>query len=105
MGISGNETMYSVAKSASFLDHRVPYTDVQKFFVCRLDSIWQQTWDLQIHNKFHCQWPILPSCEVDVKLTRLHIGHKSFTHKHLWYEGTTHVSYLSRCFYCSSHFT
>ncbi|GBM41926.1 hypothetical protein AVEN_142903-1 [Araneus ventricosus] len=28
-------------------------------------------------------WPILPIRQVDVTLTRLHIGHTRFTHKHL----------------------
>ncbi|GBL78399.1 hypothetical protein AVEN_42911-1 [Araneus ventricosus] len=42
--------------------------------ICRFITTFYQTCSL---------WPILPIREVDVKLTRLRIGHTHFTHRHL----------------------
>ncbi|GBN36227.1 hypothetical protein AVEN_233521-1 [Araneus ventricosus] len=90
VGITGNETAdYAAKSSSSFLIQGLPYSDIKKHFSCRIFSSWQGTWDLQIHNKQHsikltvCLWPILSIREVDVKLTRLRIGHTRFTHRHL----------------------
>ncbi|GBN17509.1 hypothetical protein AVEN_266062-1 [Araneus ventricosus] len=90
VGITGNETAdYAAKSSSSFLIQGLPYSDIKKHFSCRIFSSWQGTWDLQIHNKLHsikptlCLWPILSIREVDVKLTRLRIGHTRFTHRHL----------------------
>ncbi|GBN41078.1 hypothetical protein AVEN_18667-1 [Araneus ventricosus] len=90
VGISGNETADAIAKFASaFLPRALPYVDIKKFFVSRLFSLWQKKWDLLTNNKLHSVkpsiglWPILPIRQVDVKLTRLRIGHTRFTHKHL----------------------
>ncbi|GBN38832.1 hypothetical protein AVEN_265113-1 [Araneus ventricosus] len=90
VGISGNETADAIAKFASaFFPRALPYVDIKKFFVSRLFSLWQQKWDLLTNNKLHSVkpsiglWPILPIRQVDVKLTRLRIGHTRFTHKHL----------------------
>ncbi|GBM70034.1 hypothetical protein AVEN_235027-1 [Araneus ventricosus] len=93
VGISGNETADAIAKFASaFLPRALPYPDIKKSFVSHLFSVWQQTWSLQSNNKLHSVkpsidlWPILPIREVDVKLTRLRIGHTRFTHKHLIFD-------------------
>ncbi|GBN16390.1 hypothetical protein AVEN_231930-1 [Araneus ventricosus] len=90
VGISGNETADAIAKFASaFLPRALPYVDVKKFFVSRLFSLWQQKWDILTNNKLHSVkpsiglWPILPIREVDVKVTRLRIGHARFSYKHL----------------------
>ncbi|XP_055925872.1 uncharacterized protein LOC129957542 [Argiope bruennichi] len=89
-GISGNERADFAAKSASmFLSQALPYCDAKRSFVCRLFATWQESWDLRIHNKLHSinprtdLWPVHPIREVDVKLTRLRIGHTRYTHKHL----------------------
>ncbi|GBN58645.1 hypothetical protein AVEN_243503-1 [Araneus ventricosus] len=90
VGISGNETADAIAKFASaVLPRALPYVDIKKFFVSRLFSLWQQKWDLLTNNKLHSVkpsiglWPILPIRQVDVKLSRLRIGHTRFTHKYL----------------------
>ncbi|GBL91052.1 hypothetical protein AVEN_184434-1 [Araneus ventricosus] len=89
-GIFGNEIADAIAKYASaFLPRALPYVDIKKFFVSRLFSLWQQKWDVLTNNKLHSVkpsiglWPILPIRQVDVKLTRLRIGHTRFTHKYL----------------------
>ncbi|GBN14231.1 hypothetical protein AVEN_113763-1 [Araneus ventricosus] len=62
---------------------------MKKSVASRISSLWQETWDLQVHNKLHYikpsigLWPALPIREADVKLTRLRIGHTRATHKHL----------------------
>ncbi|GBN53715.1 hypothetical protein AVEN_24938-1 [Araneus ventricosus] len=90
VGISGNETADAIAKFASaFLLRALSYPDIKKSFVSHLFSAWQQTWSLQSNNKLHSVkpsiglWSIEPTREVDVKLTRLRVGHTRFTHKHL----------------------
>ncbi|GBL78393.1 hypothetical protein AVEN_42909-1 [Araneus ventricosus] len=45
-------------------------------------------------------WPVLPIRELDVKLTRLRIGHTCFTHKHLIFGKRTPV-----CPTCHTDFT
>ncbi|GBO43417.1 hypothetical protein AVEN_90139-1 [Araneus ventricosus] len=98
VGISGNEIADSIAKFAStFLTQDIPYSDVKKSFVSHLHTTWQNNWDLQMNNKLHFvkpfidMWPILPIRELDVKLTRLRIGHTCFTHKHLIFGERTPV--------------
>ncbi|GBM10819.1 putative RNA-directed DNA polymerase from transposon X-element [Araneus ventricosus] len=98
VGISGNEIADSIAKFAStFLTQDIPYRDVKKSFVSHLHTTWQNNWDLQMNNKLHFvkpfldMWPILPIRELDVKLTRLRIGHTRFTHKHLIFGERTPV--------------
>ncbi|GBO20397.1 putative RNA-directed DNA polymerase from transposon X-element [Araneus ventricosus] len=98
VGISGNEIADSIAKFAStFLTQDIPYSDVKKSFVSHLHTTWQNNWDLQMNNKLHFvkpfidMWPILPIRELDVKLTRLRIGHTRFTHKHLIFGERTPV--------------
>ncbi|XP_055950887.1 uncharacterized protein LOC129984975 [Argiope bruennichi] len=90
VGIPGNEMADSLAKSASsFLNQELPYCDIKRLLACRVLITWQETWDLLTHNKLHsvmpsiAMWPPLPIREVDVKLTRLRIGHTRYTHKHL----------------------
>ncbi|GBL79203.1 putative RNA-directed DNA polymerase from transposon X-element [Araneus ventricosus] len=90
VGISGNETADAISKFGSaFLPRALPYLDIKKSFVSHVFSLWQQKWSLQSNSKLHSVkpsiglWPILPIREVDVKLTRLLIGHTRFTHKHL----------------------
>ncbi|GBN33358.1 hypothetical protein AVEN_186007-1, partial [Araneus ventricosus] len=96
--ISGNEIADSIAKFAStFLTQDIPYSDVKKSFVSHLHATWQNNWDLQMNNKLHFvkpfidMWPILPIRELDVKLTRLRIGHTRLTHKHLIFGERTPV--------------
>ncbi|GBL75183.1 hypothetical protein AVEN_194428-1 [Araneus ventricosus] len=91
VGISGNETADAIAKfSSAFLPRTLPYRDIKKSLVSNLFSVWQQKWNLQANNKLHSVkspiglWPILPIRQVDVKLTRLRIGHTRFTHRHLF---------------------
>ncbi|GBN35291.1 hypothetical protein AVEN_233490-1 [Araneus ventricosus] len=90
VGISGHETADIIARFASaFLPRALSYCDIKKFVVSHLFSVWQQKWDLLTNNKLHSVkpsiglCPILPILQVDVKLTRLCIGHTRFTHKHL----------------------
>ncbi|GBM12996.1 putative RNA-directed DNA polymerase from transposon X-element [Araneus ventricosus] len=90
VGIIGNEQAdHSAKTAASFLHRDIPYCDVKKSIASHISSLWQETWDLQVHNKLHYikpsigLWPALPIRGADVKLTRLRIGHTRFTHKHL----------------------
>ncbi|GBM45095.1 hypothetical protein AVEN_152344-1 [Araneus ventricosus] len=59
-----------------------------------------------MNNKLHFvkpfidRWPVLPIRELDVKLTRLRIGHARFTHKHLIFGERTPV-----CPTCHTDFT
>ncbi|GFW67637.1 RNase H domain-containing protein [Trichonephila clavipes] len=52
-------------------------------------KIWQESWSQQLDNKLHSMkpiigaWPVMPMRRIDVKLTRLRIGHTRFTHRHL----------------------
>ncbi|GBN77076.1 hypothetical protein AVEN_182987-1 [Araneus ventricosus] len=97
VGISGNEITDSIDKIASFLSQGIPYSDINKSFVSHLHTTWQNNWDLQMNNKLHFvkpfidMWPVLPIRELDVKLTRLRIGHTRFTHKHLIFGERTPV--------------
>ncbi|GBM89405.1 hypothetical protein AVEN_76418-1 [Araneus ventricosus] len=98
VGISGNKIGDSIAKFAStFLTQDIPYSDVKKSFVSHLHTTWQNNWDLQMNNKLHFvkpfidMWPVHPIRELDVKLTRLRIGHTRFTHKHLIFGERTPV--------------
>ncbi|GBM76569.1 hypothetical protein AVEN_254398-1 [Araneus ventricosus] len=91
VGISGNETADVIARFASdFLPRALPYCDIKKFLVSHLLSVWQQKWNLLTRNKLYPVkpsiglWPALLMRELDVKLTRLRIGHTRFTHRHLF---------------------
>ncbi|XP_055924643.1 uncharacterized protein LOC129956730 [Argiope bruennichi] len=88
--IPGNEKADSVAKSVTaFMRTGLPFCDVKVAFSRHINSSWQEAWGLQIHNKLHSvkpiigSWPVLPIREIDVKLTRLRIGHTRYTHRHL----------------------
>ncbi|GBM67535.1 putative RNA-directed DNA polymerase from transposon X-element [Araneus ventricosus] len=91
VGISGNETADVIARFVSdFLPRALPYCDIKKFLVSHLLSVWQQKWNLLTRNKLYSVkpsiglWPALLMRELDVKLTRLRIGHTRFTHRHLF---------------------
>ncbi|GBN12298.1 hypothetical protein AVEN_199467-1 [Araneus ventricosus] len=91
VGISGNETADVIARFASdFLPRALPYCDIKKFLVSHLLSVWQQKWNLLTRNKLYPVkpsvglWPAFLRRELDVKLTRLRIGHTRFTHRHLF---------------------
>ncbi|XP_055943540.1 uncharacterized protein LOC129974623 [Argiope bruennichi] len=90
VGIVGNESADAAAKTASTsLQRAIPYTDFKKYISQRIFCLWKESWDLQISNKLHSLqsditlWPVVPIRELDVKLTRLRIGHTRLTHKHL----------------------
>ncbi|GBO18790.1 hypothetical protein AVEN_102123-1 [Araneus ventricosus] len=107
VGISGNEIADSIAKFASaFQSQDIPHSDIKKSLVSHLHITWQKNWDLQIKNKLHFvkpfidMWLVLPIRELDVKLTRLRIGHTRFTHKHLLFDERVPV-----CPTCHAHFT
>ncbi|GBO18520.1 hypothetical protein AVEN_186312-1 [Araneus ventricosus] len=107
VGISGDETADINARFASdFLPRALPYGDIKKFLVYHLLSVWQQKWNLLTNNKLYsvkpsiALWPALPMRELDVKLTRLRIGHTRFTHKHLIFGERVPV-----CPICHQNFT
>ncbi|GBO10733.1 hypothetical protein AVEN_8784-1 [Araneus ventricosus] len=90
VGIVGNNLADNAAKTASsFLQREIPCCDAKKSFARRLQSLWQESWDRQTNNKLHIlrptisSWPCMPVRELDVKVTRLRIGHTRFTHRHL----------------------
>ncbi|GBN07319.1 hypothetical protein AVEN_41253-1 [Araneus ventricosus] len=90
VGIVGNNLADNAAKTASsFLQREIPFCDAKKSFARRLQSLWQESWDRQTNNKLHILkpaisfWPCMPVRELDVKVTRLCIGHTRFTHRHL----------------------
>ncbi|GBM58321.1 hypothetical protein AVEN_177172-1, partial [Araneus ventricosus] len=90
VGIKGNELADTAAKTATTSwQQPLPYADVKKFISHHIHNLWQGSWDLQISNKLHSikpritLWPALPVRELDVRITRLRIGHTRFTHKHL----------------------
>ncbi|GBN15236.1 hypothetical protein AVEN_23040-1 [Araneus ventricosus] len=90
VGIVGNNLADNAAKTASsFLQREIPFCDAKKSFARRLQSLWQESWDRQTNNKLHILkpavsfWPCMPVRELDVKVTRLRIGHTLFTHRHL----------------------
>ncbi|GBM13486.1 hypothetical protein AVEN_40422-1 [Araneus ventricosus] len=90
VGIHGNELADAAAKSAFIdLNHPLPYADIKKSLLIYVHSLWQESWDQQIHNKLHSIQPLLKLCPVvpvrmlDVKLNRFRIGHTRLTHKYL----------------------
>ncbi|GBN94087.1 hypothetical protein AVEN_66229-1 [Araneus ventricosus] len=90
VGIHGNELADTFAKSASTdLNHQLPYADIKKSLLIYVHSLWQESWDQQIHNKLHSIQqllklrPVVPVRMLDVKLNRLRIGHTRLTHKYL----------------------
>ncbi|GBN13043.1 hypothetical protein AVEN_74935-1, partial [Araneus ventricosus] len=107
VGISGNETADVIARFASdFLPRALPYCDIKKFLISHLLSVWQQKWNLFTNNKLYSVkpsiglWSALPMRELDVKLTRLRIGHTRFTHRHLFLGQRA-----QRCPTCQADFT
>ncbi|GBN18169.1 hypothetical protein AVEN_238271-1 [Araneus ventricosus] len=107
VGISGNETADIIARFASdFLPRALPYCDIKKFLISHLLSVWQQKWNLLTNNKLYSVkpsiglWSALPMRELDVKLTRLRIGHTRFTHRHLFLGQRA-----PRCPTCQADFT
>ncbi|GFX09407.1 RNase H domain-containing protein [Trichonephila clavipes] len=90
VGIIGNEQADSAAKSATtHLPLAVPLSDMKRVIMHHIFKIWQESWSQQLDNKLHSlkpvigAWPVMPMRRTDVKLTRLRIGHTSFTHRHL----------------------
>ncbi|XP_055939430.1 uncharacterized protein LOC129969047 [Argiope bruennichi] len=90
VGIPGNEMADIAAKTASsLLQRELPYDDAKKYFANHVRALWQQSWEQQTSNKLHSVdpmtslWPVIPVRGLDVKLTRLRIGHARFSHKHL----------------------
>ncbi|GBN29075.1 hypothetical protein AVEN_211385-1, partial [Araneus ventricosus] len=90
VGIQGNELADAAAKTATTSwQQPLPYADIKKFISHHVHNLWQVSWDLQISNKLHSikpritLWPALPVRELDVRMTRLRIGHTRFTHKYL----------------------
>ncbi|GBL90651.1 hypothetical protein AVEN_219319-1 [Araneus ventricosus] len=90
VGIVGNNLADDAAKTASsLLQREIPCCDAKKSFACRLHSLWQESWDHQAKNKLRILkptisfWPCIPVRELDVKVTRLRIGHTRYTHRHL----------------------
>ncbi|GBN27822.1 hypothetical protein AVEN_28122-1 [Araneus ventricosus] len=107
VGISGNETADIIARFASdFLPRALPYCDIRKFLISHFLSVWQQKWNLLTNNKLYSVkpsiglWSALPMRELDVKLTRLRIGHTRFTHRHLFLGQRA-----PRCPTCQADFT
>ncbi|GBN23774.1 hypothetical protein AVEN_104385-1 [Araneus ventricosus] len=91
VGTPGNELADTAAKSVSIdLNHPLPYADIKKSLLIYVHSLWQESWDQQIHNKLHSiqpslkLWPVVPVRMLDVKLNRLRIGHTRLTHKYLF---------------------
>ncbi|GFS74414.1 RNase H domain-containing protein [Trichonephila clavipes] len=88
--ILGNEQADSAVRSATtHLPLAVPLSDMKRVILHHIFKIWQESWSQQLDNKLHSvkpvigAWPVMPMQRTDVKLTRLHIGHTRFTHKHL----------------------
>ncbi|GFW01561.1 uncharacterized protein TNCV_4084761 [Trichonephila clavipes] len=67
----------------------VCYRDLKTSTQNYIHRVWQENWDQQILNKLHSihlstsHWAALTVRRHDVRLTRLHIGHTHFTHRHL----------------------
>ncbi|GBN69369.1 hypothetical protein AVEN_15745-1 [Araneus ventricosus] len=108
VGIVGNNLADNAAKTASsFLQREIPCCDAKKSFARRLQSLWQESWDRQTNNKLHIlrptisSWPCMPVRELDVKVTRLRIGHTRFTHRHLLFGERAPT--CSRCQYGQLH--
>ncbi|GFW57111.1 RNase H domain-containing protein [Trichonephila clavipes] len=106
VGIIGNEQADSAAKSATtHLPLAVPLSDMKRVILHHIFKIWQESWSQQLDNKLHSvkpvigAWSVMPMRRIDVKLTRLRIGHTRFTHRHLLFGErapecpSCHVSY------------
>ncbi|GBN29334.1 putative RNA-directed DNA polymerase from transposon BS [Araneus ventricosus] len=107
VGIQGNELADAAAKTATTSwQQPLPYADIKKFISHHVHNLWQVSWDLQISNKLHSLkpritlWPALPVRELDVRMTRLRIGHTRFTHKYLLFGER-----VPRCNTCHVDFT
>ncbi|GFV94170.1 RNase H domain-containing protein [Trichonephila clavipes] len=90
VGILGNEQADTAARSMSdHMQRPVCYRDLKTSTQNYIHRVWQETWDQQMLNKLHSihpstsHWAALPVRRHDVRLTRLHIGHTRFTHRHL----------------------
>ena len=93
VGISGNEKVYSAAKSALDLPRAkvgVPYTDLKYIINQYISSTWQDDWNCAVVNKLHSVKPVLGDwqssyrrCRKDVvALCRTRIGHTYLTHSY-----------------------
>ncbi|GFU66096.1 RNase H domain-containing protein [Trichonephila clavipes] len=64
-------------------------SDMKRVILHHIFTTWQESWSQQLDNKLHSvklaieTWPVKPMRRVDIKLTRLRIGHTRFTHMHL----------------------
>ncbi|XP_055924449.1 uncharacterized protein LOC129956547 [Argiope bruennichi] len=107
VGILGNEDADCAAKAASTLwQTSISYRDSKLRIIHYTHSLWQESWDMETHNKLHFikphihLWPIVSIRSADVKLTRLRIGHTRFTHKYLLFGERA-----PRCLSCNVDFT
>ena len=91
IGVRGNERADSAAKSALDLSPKVisiPYTDLKPIISKFLRKIWQQQWDMNIHNKLFQIQPTLgewrpafrTSRREQVVISQLRIGDTRLTH-------------------------
>ena len=69
--------------------YRLPHTDFRRPILTYIRRLWQDEWDLQVHNKLHDIRPVIGfnkytsglSRRDQVVLTRCRIGHSRLTHK------------------------
>jgi ribonuclease HI len=94
IGIAGNSKADAEAKAAlaqPVSRREVPHTDFKPLIASYLSNRWQQSWDLEIHNKLHALKPRIESRACHKFLNRreervwhrLRIGHTHLTHSYL----------------------
>lgn len=94
VGIYGNTVVDQEAKDAldgEIADCPVPYTDMKPLIAKYISKIWQDKWDLQVHNKLHgIQSDVGKHADSSGKnrkeqvvLTRCRIGHTRTTHSYI----------------------
>ena len=92
IGIHGNTFADGEAKAAlgkPITFYRVPHTDFRRPIFKYIRRLWQDEWDLQVHNKLHDIHPVIGfnsytsglSRRDQVILTRCRIRHARLTHK------------------------